>query len=243
MPDATPTAQDEVVDLCRDLLRIESVNDGTGRGPGERLAAEYVAEKLAEVGLEPQVFESAPGRTSVVARMEGEDSSATRCCPRPPRRRARRAEGVALRPVRGRDRRRLPVGARRRRHEGHGRDDPRGRPRAHAVRAQAAARRRAGLRRRRGGRRRLRRAVAGREPAAAVRGVHRGDQRGRRLLAVGRRRHPALPHRDGAEGHGLDPADRRGHRGPRLDAVERQRRHPAVRGGRAASATTSSRST
>ena len=70
-----PTAQDEVVDLCRDLIRFESVNDGTGRGPGERRAAEHVAEKLAEVGLQPELFESAPGRTSVVARMEGEDSS------------------------------------------------------------------------------------------------------------------------------------------------------------------------
>jgi acetylornithine deacetylase/succinyl-diaminopimelate desuccinylase-like protein len=68
-----PHAEDEVVDLCRDLIRFPSVNDGTGRGPGERAAAEYVAEKLAEVGLEPQLYESAPGRTSVVARVEGTD--------------------------------------------------------------------------------------------------------------------------------------------------------------------------
>jgi acetylornithine deacetylase/succinyl-diaminopimelate desuccinylase-like protein len=65
----------EVVELCRDLIRFESVNDGTGRGPGERAAAEYVAEKLEEVGLTTQVFESAPNRTSVVTRMEGTDSS------------------------------------------------------------------------------------------------------------------------------------------------------------------------
>src|SRR3954463_8587273 len=65
----------EVVELCRDLIRFESVNDGTGRGPGERAAAEYVASKLEEVGLATQVFESAPNRTSVVARMEGTDSS------------------------------------------------------------------------------------------------------------------------------------------------------------------------
>jgi acetylornithine deacetylase/succinyl-diaminopimelate desuccinylase-like protein len=68
-------AEDEVVGLCRDLLRIPSVNDGTGRGPGERAAAELVAEKLAEVGLEPSVHEPSPNRTSVVARMEGEDPS------------------------------------------------------------------------------------------------------------------------------------------------------------------------
>ena len=32
--------QQEVVELCRDLIRFESVNDGTGRGPGERRAYE-----------------------------------------------------------------------------------------------------------------------------------------------------------------------------------------------------------
>ncbi len=67
--------QDEAVELCRDLIRFASVNDGTGRGKGEREAAEYVAAKLAEVGLEPQVFEAAPNRTSVVTRIEGEDRS------------------------------------------------------------------------------------------------------------------------------------------------------------------------
>ncbi len=41
----------------------------------ERDAAEYVAGKLAEVGIEPTILESAPGRTSVIARIEGEDSS------------------------------------------------------------------------------------------------------------------------------------------------------------------------
>ena len=69
------TPGDEAVDLLRDLIRFESVNDGTGRGKGEREAAEYVAGKLAEVGLAPQVFESAANRTSVVARVEGEDPS------------------------------------------------------------------------------------------------------------------------------------------------------------------------
>ncbi len=68
-------AEAEAVEICRDLIRFKSVNDGTGRGKGERAAAEYVAGKLAEVGLEPQVFESAQNRTSVVTRIEGEDSS------------------------------------------------------------------------------------------------------------------------------------------------------------------------
>ncbi|MFI9647028.1 M20/M25/M40 family metallo-hydrolase [Streptomyces sp. NPDC052040] len=69
------TGEDEVVDLCRELIQIDTSNYGDHSGPGERRAAEYVAEKLAEVGLEPQIFESHPGRTSTVARIEGEDPS------------------------------------------------------------------------------------------------------------------------------------------------------------------------
>ncbi|EFL27352.1 putative peptidase family M20/M25/M40 protein, partial [Streptomyces himastatinicus ATCC 53653] len=72
----TVRGEDEVVDLCRDLIRIDTSNYGPDHsGPGERAAAEYVAEKLAEVGLEPQIFESRKGRASTVARIEGEDPS------------------------------------------------------------------------------------------------------------------------------------------------------------------------
>ncbi|WP_432825448.1 M20/M25/M40 family metallo-hydrolase [Dactylosporangium sp. CA-092794] len=67
-------ATDEVIDICRDLLRIDTTNTGDlGTSVGERVAAEYVAEKLTEVGLEPQIYESEPGRASVVARFEGAD--------------------------------------------------------------------------------------------------------------------------------------------------------------------------
>ncbi|MFJ4714561.1 M20/M25/M40 family metallo-hydrolase [Streptomyces sp. NPDC088785] len=69
------SGQDEVVDLCRELIQIDTSNYGDHSGPGERKAAEWVAEKLAEVGLEPKIFESHPGRASTVARIEGEDPS------------------------------------------------------------------------------------------------------------------------------------------------------------------------
>src|SRR5258705_12872642 len=69
-------ATDEVVEICRDLLRIDTTNTGDlDTSAGERLAAEYVAEKLAEGGLQPEIRESAPGRTNVVARFEGADPS------------------------------------------------------------------------------------------------------------------------------------------------------------------------
>lgn len=71
-----PVLTDEVVDLCRDLLRIDTSNTGDNdTSAGERAAAEYVAEKLAEVGVETRIHESAPGRANVVARIAGTDPS------------------------------------------------------------------------------------------------------------------------------------------------------------------------
>ncbi|BCT76215.1 peptidase M20 [Sinomonas cyclohexanicum] len=70
------TAEDEVVGICQDLIRFDTSNYGDGSGPGERSAAEYAAGLLAEVGLEPELFESAPGRANVVVRLEGTDPGA-----------------------------------------------------------------------------------------------------------------------------------------------------------------------
>ncbi|HUA43100.1 MAG TPA: M20/M25/M40 family metallo-hydrolase [Streptosporangiaceae bacterium] len=68
-------AQDEVATLASNLIRIDSSNPGDHSGPGERAAAEYVAELLAEAGLEPKIFESHEKRASLVARIEGADPS------------------------------------------------------------------------------------------------------------------------------------------------------------------------
>ncbi|HEX6150166.1 M20/M25/M40 family metallo-hydrolase [Nocardioides sp.] len=57
----------EVVELCRDLIRIDTTNYGDHSGPGERKAAEYVATLLDEVGIEPTVVEETSGRTSLIA--------------------------------------------------------------------------------------------------------------------------------------------------------------------------------
>jgi len=61
----------EVVDLCRELIRIDTSNYGDGSGPGERKAAEYVAALLDEVGIESKLHEPFPGRTSVIAHWGG----------------------------------------------------------------------------------------------------------------------------------------------------------------------------
>ncbi|SDS17193.1 M20/M25/M40 family metallo-hydrolase [Actinoplanes derwentensis] len=72
----TTTAENEVVDLCRDLLRIDTTNTGDPLTTvGERAAAEYVAEKLGEVGVTSRLLESAPGRANLIARIPGADSS------------------------------------------------------------------------------------------------------------------------------------------------------------------------
>ena len=72
----TPTQglEEEVVRICQDLIRIPSVNFGEGKG-NEREVAEYVAALLEEVGIKTTIYESAPGRCNVMARILGRDSS------------------------------------------------------------------------------------------------------------------------------------------------------------------------
>ncbi|HEY0949367.1 M20/M25/M40 family metallo-hydrolase [Nocardioides sp.] len=69
--DAAPDPAAEVVEVCRELIRIDTSNYGDQDGPGERKAAEYVAALLDEVGIEARLHESHPGRTNVLARWGG----------------------------------------------------------------------------------------------------------------------------------------------------------------------------
>ena len=91
MADSTQ-ALDEVVELTSDLIRIDTTNRGGGdcaRAPGRR-----VRRRAARRGG-PRAHccsSRTPGRTNVVARIEGTDPAATRAArPRSPGRRARRA--------------------------------------------------------------------------------------------------------------------------------------------------------
>ncbi|MFM8843206.1 MAG: M20/M25/M40 family metallo-hydrolase [Actinomycetota bacterium] len=74
----TPALREElerdVITLCQELIQIPSVNFGEGKGD-EEAAAAYVAAKLNEVGIQTKIYESAPKRCSVVARIEGTDPS------------------------------------------------------------------------------------------------------------------------------------------------------------------------
>ncbi|MFI9352309.1 M20/M25/M40 family metallo-hydrolase [Streptomyces lydicus] len=68
-------ALDEVVRFTSDLIRIDTSNAGDG-ACRERPAAEYVAERLADAGIEPTLLERSKGRTNVVARIAGTDPAA-----------------------------------------------------------------------------------------------------------------------------------------------------------------------
>jgi acetylornithine deacetylase/succinyl-diaminopimelate desuccinylase-like protein len=75
-----PTAIDdqalaESVRYTSELIRFDTTNHGQGDGV-EREAAEFVAARLAEAGLEPVLLEKAPDRTNVVARISGTDPGA-----------------------------------------------------------------------------------------------------------------------------------------------------------------------
>ena len=65
--------QDDVVRICQDLLRIDTTNFGDNKARGEREAAEYCAAQLREVGIESTIYESSPGRASLVARILGKN--------------------------------------------------------------------------------------------------------------------------------------------------------------------------
>ena len=63
----------EVVEICQQLIRIPSVNYGEGKGD-EAAIAQKVVELLEEVGIHAIVYESAPGRCNVIAKIIGLDS-------------------------------------------------------------------------------------------------------------------------------------------------------------------------
>ncbi len=67
MPDVSVTS------LAQDLMRIDTSNFGDDPGPGERVAAEYVATFLSDLGLDPVIREAEPTRASLTALWEGTD--------------------------------------------------------------------------------------------------------------------------------------------------------------------------
>jgi acetylornithine deacetylase/succinyl-diaminopimelate desuccinylase-like protein len=65
---------DDAINICQELIRIPSVNYGDGKG-NEREVAQFVVKLLDEVGIESKIYESAPNRCNVIAKIEGADRS------------------------------------------------------------------------------------------------------------------------------------------------------------------------
>lgn len=81
MTSSTPqaaSAVDDVVTLTQELIRIDTSNFGESADTvGEAQAADYVAERLREVGLEPEIISTTSDRRrAVVLRVPGTDPEA-----------------------------------------------------------------------------------------------------------------------------------------------------------------------
>ena len=71
--DAWAAAHARLVATLQDLIRIPSINPPDPTAPdGESRVAHYLADRLAALGLRPEVVEPVPGRGSVHARLRGD---------------------------------------------------------------------------------------------------------------------------------------------------------------------------
>jgi acetylornithine deacetylase/succinyl-diaminopimelate desuccinylase-like protein len=67
-------ARDEIVELARDLVRLETVNTGAMPTGNETLACELLSRKLRSEGIEVEVVARHPERSSLIARLPGEEA-------------------------------------------------------------------------------------------------------------------------------------------------------------------------
>ncbi len=70
----------EATELLQALIRNRCVNDGRPESGEERRSADLLRDYLEGGGLDVERFESAPGRGSLVARIEGSDPQAPTLC-------------------------------------------------------------------------------------------------------------------------------------------------------------------
>lgn len=78
-----PTTTDltnKTVDLLQHLIRNECVNEGTEESGQEIRNADLLQSYVEGAGIDVQRFDAAPGRTSIVARIEGSDPNAPSLC-------------------------------------------------------------------------------------------------------------------------------------------------------------------
>jgi acetylornithine deacetylase/succinyl-diaminopimelate desuccinylase-like protein len=66
----------EVTDLLQQLIRNQCVNDGTIASGEETRSVDLLQQYLGSTGLDTELYEPQPGRTSMVSRIEGSDPDA-----------------------------------------------------------------------------------------------------------------------------------------------------------------------
>lgn len=64
-------ARDEIIALCQELVRIPTVNTGVMPTGNETPAAQHLQRKLAADGITAEIYESAPNRGNLLARLPG----------------------------------------------------------------------------------------------------------------------------------------------------------------------------
>lgn len=74
---AAGTFRNRVAEITHDLVQIDTTNYGGNDSRGEPEAAAYCANIMEALDMGPQIFESEPGRASVVGRMKGWDANAS----------------------------------------------------------------------------------------------------------------------------------------------------------------------
>src|SRR6056300_82441 len=70
----------ETTELLQAMIRNACVNDGTPDSGEEVRNADLLTNVLEGTGLDVERFESRPGRSSIVARIEGRDPNAPKLC-------------------------------------------------------------------------------------------------------------------------------------------------------------------
>ena len=76
----TDDLSDQTIELLQAMIRNACVNEGTEESGQEIRNAELLADFLSGSGIDFEIFESAPGRASLVARLAGSDPDAPSLC-------------------------------------------------------------------------------------------------------------------------------------------------------------------
>ena len=78
--DATDTLTAETVELLQALIRNQCVNDGSQESGHEERSARLLRDELEGTGVDLELFDILPGRSSLIARWPGTDPSAPALC-------------------------------------------------------------------------------------------------------------------------------------------------------------------